>query len=161
MLAYLHRYAETFALTSRIRFDTRVDRLSRGDGGWLVEHSGTTEAFERVVVASGRFQSPVIPAVPGLDTFTGSAGATSTYHYREPRRRIVGKRVLVAGGAISALEIASELAQLGVVGHGDAATAALRPAEVRRGRAFRLTGSSRGTAPSRTRRCRPRKSTGS
>ena len=114
MLSYLHRYADTFALTSRIRFETRVDRLSRGDGGWLIEHSGTTEAFERVIVASGRFQSPWIPTVPGLDTFTGSAGATSTYHYREPDA-YVGKRVLVAGGAISALEIASELAQLGVV----------------------------------------------
>src|SRR5215218_3268134 len=57
MLAYLRRYADTFALTSRIRFGTRVDRLSRGDGDWLVEHSGRTEAFERVVVASGRFHT--------------------------------------------------------------------------------------------------------
>jgi cation diffusion facilitator CzcD-associated flavoprotein CzcO len=113
MLAYLHRYAELFALTSRIRFGTKVDRLSRGDDGWLVEHSGMTEAFERVIVASGRFQSPFVPAVAGLETFTGSAGAMATYHYREPHPYL-GKRVLVAGGAISALEIASELAQLGV-----------------------------------------------
>ena len=112
MLAYLHRYAETFALTTRIRFDTKVDRLSRGDGGWLVEHSGTTEAFERVIVASGRFQSPSMPMIPGLESFTGPAGAMATYHYREPLPYL-GRRVLVAGGAISALEIASELAQLG------------------------------------------------
>lgn len=112
ILAYLHRYAETFALTSRIRFGTRVDNLSRGAGGWVLEHSGTSEAFERVVVATGRFQSPCIPSVLGLGTFSGSAGAISTYDYREPAAYI-GKRVLVAGGAISALEIASELAQLG------------------------------------------------
>ena len=112
ILAYLHRYAETFALTSRIRFGTRVDRLSRGDGGWLVEHSGMTESFERVVVASGRFQSPYVPIVPGLESFAGTAGVISTYQYREPLPYL-GKRVLVAGGAISALEIASELAQLG------------------------------------------------
>jgi hypothetical protein len=112
MLAYLHRYAETFALTTRIRFDTKVDRLSRGDGGWLVEHSGTTEAFERVIVASGRFQSPSVPMIPGLESFTGPAGAMATYHYREPLPYL-GRHVLVAGGAISALEIASELAQLG------------------------------------------------
>ena len=49
-----------------------------------------------------------------------------------------GKRVLVAGGAISALEIASELAQLGATRRGDPATPALCPAEVRRGRAVRL-----------------------
>ncbi len=112
ILAYLHRYAETFALTSRIRFGTRVDRLSRGDGGWLVEHSGMTESFERVVVASGRFQSPYVPIVAGLESFAGTAGVISTYQYREPVPYL-GKRVLVAGGAISALEIASELAQLG------------------------------------------------
>jgi dimethylaniline monooxygenase (N-oxide forming) len=112
ILSYLHRYAETFALTSRIRFNTRVELLSRGDGGWLVGHSGMTETFERVVVASGRFQSPCIPTVPGLDTFAASAGAISTYDYRGPLPYL-GKRVLVAGGAISALEIAAELAQLG------------------------------------------------
>jgi dimethylaniline monooxygenase (N-oxide forming) len=113
MLAYLHRYAETFALTSRIRFGTRVDNLSRGENSWLVAHSGTIEAFERVVVASGRFQSPFTPSVPGLDTFVGSAGVMSTFRYRDSSPYL-GKRVLVGGGAISALEIATELAHLGV-----------------------------------------------
>lgn len=116
VLAYLRRYAETFALTSSIRFDTRVELLRperRGHhAGWLVDHSEETERFDRVVVASGRFHAPVIPDVPGLDTFTGSAGASSTFDYREPSR-YVGKRVLVAGCAVSALEIATELAQLG------------------------------------------------
>jgi Flavin-binding monooxygenase-like len=112
ILGYLHRYAQTFALTSRIRFGTRVDVLSRGDGGWLVEHSGMTESFERVVVASGRFQSPFTPPVSGLDTFSGPAGVKSTFQYRDALPYL-GRHVLVAGGAISALEIASELAQLG------------------------------------------------
>ena len=61
-------------------------------------------------MASGRFHAPAIPPVPGLDTFAGSAGAISTYHYRGPAP-YQGKRVLVAGCAISALEIAAELAQ--------------------------------------------------
>jgi dimethylaniline monooxygenase (N-oxide forming) len=113
MLTYLRRYAETFGLTSRIRLDTMVERISRGDGTWLIEHSGTTEVFDRVVVASGRFQSPFTPTVPGLDTFSGSAGVLSTFDYRSATP-YVGKRVLVAGGAISALEIASDLAHLGV-----------------------------------------------
>ncbi len=112
ILAYLHRYAETFGITTRIRFGTRVDLLSRGDGGWLVEHSGKSESFERVVVASGRFQTPYTPMILGLDSFDGSAGSMSTFEYRDPDPYLE-KRVLVAGGAISALEIASELAQLG------------------------------------------------
>jgi dimethylaniline monooxygenase (N-oxide forming) len=113
MLAYLRRYAETFELTSRIRLGTRVDKLSRSENGWLIEHSGATETFQRVVVASGRFQSPFIPMAPGLDAFSGSAGVTSTYHYRDALPYL-GGRVLIAGGAISALEIATELAHLGV-----------------------------------------------
>jgi dimethylaniline monooxygenase (N-oxide forming) len=110
--AYLHRYAELFGLITRTRFSTRVDLLSRDLDGWLVGHSGTTERFDRVVVASGRFQKPAIPAVPGLGTFDGPAGVISSYDY-QGAAAYQGRRVLVAGCAISALEIAAELAQLG------------------------------------------------
>jgi thioredoxin reductase len=112
ILDYLHRYAVAFSLTSRIRFGTRVELLRRDDAGWLVGHAGIDESFDRVVVASGRFHAPAIPPVPGLDTFAGSEGAISTYHFKEPSR-YRGKRVLVAGCAVSALEIAAELAQCG------------------------------------------------
>ncbi len=112
ILRYLNRYAAMFGLLPRIRFGTRIDLLSRSDNGWLLKHGGTAESFDRVVVASGRFHSPAIPAVPGLDTFAGSAGAMATFEYREPSA-YQGKRVLVAGCAVSALEIATELAQRG------------------------------------------------
>lgn len=112
ILAYLQRYAETFDLLSRARFETRVDLLSRDGDGWLLSHTGTTERFDRVVVASGRFHKPAIPPVPGLETYTGTAGAVSSYDYRGPAP-YRGMSVLVAGCAISALEIAVELAQLG------------------------------------------------
>src|SRR3979409_2434694 len=84
ILDYLHRYAHAFGIDSRIRFDTRVELLTRDDAGWLVAHSGRYMRFDRVVVASGRFHAPAIPAVSGLDTFAGSAGVISSYHYREP-----------------------------------------------------------------------------
>jgi dimethylaniline monooxygenase (N-oxide forming) len=112
VLDYLHRYAETFGLTTRIRLGARVELIDRDGAGWVVTHAGAGERFERVVVASGRFHTPAIPAVPGLETFSGPAGAISTYHYRDASA-YRGKRVLVAGCAISALEIASEIAALG------------------------------------------------
>jgi dimethylaniline monooxygenase (N-oxide forming) len=116
ILDYLRRYAETFGLTSRIQLGTRVELVrrecARNGVGWIVRHAGIDERFERVVVATGRFHASAIPPVPGLETFAGSAGATSTYHYRGPSA-YQGKRVLVAGCAVSALEIAAELAQLG------------------------------------------------
>ncbi|OBF81191.1 dimethylaniline monooxygenase [Mycobacterium sp. 852002-51163_SCH5372311] len=112
VLRYLHRYAATFGLIPRIRLGTRVELLRRSQHGWLLEHSGTDERFGRVVLATGRFHAPVIPNVPGLDTFAGSLGVTSTYQYRGPEPYL-GKRVLVAGCAVSALEIAGEIARLG------------------------------------------------
>ena len=75
ILDYLHRYAEIFGLPSRIRLDTRVELLTRGDAGWVIRHDGCDESFERVVLASGRFHAPVVPAVPGLDAFAGSDGS--------------------------------------------------------------------------------------
>ncbi len=112
VLDYLRRFADTFGLTSRIRLGTRVELINRDGADWVVTHAGVDERFERVVVASGRFHAPTIPAVPGLETFSGSAGTISTYRYRDGLA-YRGKRVLVAGCAISALEIASEVAELG------------------------------------------------
>ena len=112
ILAYLHRYAETFGLTPRIRFGTRVELLSR-DGRRMARRPLRQDRELRTSCGRQRqIPVPCIPTVPGLDTFAGAAGAISTYHYREPSPYL-GRRVLVAGGAISALEIAAELAQLG------------------------------------------------
>ena len=112
VLRYLRRYAGRFDLTRRIRLGTRIDRLCRGEQGWVLEHDGAEEAFDRVVVASGRFHTPTVPPVPGLEAFSGAAGAVSTYHYKEPER-YRGLRMLVAGCAVSALEIATELVHNG------------------------------------------------
>lgn len=114
VLAYLHRYADMFGLASRIRLGTRVELVERDGAGWRVVHDGTRHHFERIVVASGRFHEPAIPVVAGLETFSGPAGVIPTYRYRDGLA-YRGKRVLVAGCAISALEIASELAELGAV----------------------------------------------
>ena len=56
ILRYLHRYAEKFDLTTRIRFATAVTNIRRDDGGWLVITAGAEEKYERVVVATGRFR---------------------------------------------------------------------------------------------------------
>lgn len=112
ILGYLNTYAEAFGLVQRIRFGTEVEHLRRDDGGWVVRHGGAEERFDRVVVASGRFHEATVPPVSGLPTFSGSAGLSTTYDYRGPNS-LLGKRILVAGCAVSALEVAAELAQLG------------------------------------------------
>lgn len=118
MLAYLNRYADRFDLRPRIRLRARVMAVSQCPGnGWSVRTRGDDgvereEVYPLVVVASGRFNKPRLPDVPGLKSFTGASGITHTFHYKEPRR-YVGQRVLIAGCAVSALEIASDLAALG------------------------------------------------
>jgi dimethylaniline monooxygenase (N-oxide forming) len=111
---YLHAYAERFSLTSRVRLRTPVVGLERGRGGrrWLVRTPSGERAFAHVVVATGAFQHWTLPAVPGLATFSGAAGVAHTSEYRDAGS-FRGLRVLVAGGAISALEIASDLAMAG------------------------------------------------
>ncbi|MCV7345542.1 flavin-containing monooxygenase [Mycolicibacterium rhodesiae] len=112
ILDYLHRYARLFELDSRIRFGARIDAVARAGRRWVVSHDGIDEHFHNVVVATGRFHTAFVPPVPGLDTFTGSAGAVTSYEYRGPSA-YRDKRVLVAGCAVSALEIAADLAGAG------------------------------------------------
>ena len=110
MLAYLNRYAECFDLHRRIRLGAPVHELRRSPDQWVVRTASGEEAFERVVVATGRFNRPSIPALPGIGTFPGRVGHTFDYQNPEVYR---GLRVIVAGCAVSALEIASDLAMLG------------------------------------------------
>jgi dimethylaniline monooxygenase (N-oxide forming) len=119
ILSYLHRYLERFGLFSHLRLRTRVELIERSmkDGKWkiLFRSNGSepkTETFPYVVVASGRFNKPFIPSLPGLESFSGSHGVTHGFQYKDPAS-FRGKRVLVAGCANSALEIASDLAMLG------------------------------------------------
>jgi dimethylaniline monooxygenase (N-oxide forming) len=117
ILAYLKRYARRFDILSRVRFCTRVELIERNPQGvgWLVRSNDSeekNEIFPYVVVASGRFNHPLIPPLPGLDSFCGQLGVLHSFGYKDPES-FRGKRVLVIGCAISALEIASDLAMLG------------------------------------------------
>ncbi len=112
MRAYLHRYADQFDLTPRIRLSTPVQQIRRDSDGWLVRAAGREERFFKAVVATGRYNKPRTPPVQGIGTFSGRGGVTHTFGYKHPEC-YRGQHVLVAGCAISALEIASDLAMLG------------------------------------------------
>jgi thioredoxin reductase len=117
MLAYLEGYAEASGLDPCIRTSARVEAVERSpSGGWVVrcrrDDTPVSEIYARVVVATGRYTVPDMPAIAGLATFAGVAGTihSSQYPGADAYR---GKSVLVAGCSISALEIASELAVSG------------------------------------------------
>jgi dimethylaniline monooxygenase (N-oxide forming) len=119
ILSYLHQYAARFGLFSDLRVGTRIELIERSvdDRTWKVTFRPNgleprTEAFGYVVVASGRFNKPFTPLLPGLESFSGSGQIIHGFHYKDPTG-FRGKRVLVIGCANSALEIASDLAMLG------------------------------------------------
>jgi dimethylaniline monooxygenase (N-oxide forming) len=101
--AYLHRYADGFGVTGRIRFRRPVKRITPG---WDVDG----EHFDAVVIASGRFRKPHMP--PGLGGFGGELIHSFDYpgadHFR-------GRPTLVYGNGISGAEIASDLATVTAV----------------------------------------------
>lgn len=121
ILAYLERYAGRFGLDQWVKTSAKVSRVERhAGGGWTVrwrEADGQERSttVPRVVVATGRHTLPSRPDIPGLQDFTGAGGVAHTSAYKEPDR-FRGLKVLVAGGAISALEVASDLAMLGAAG---------------------------------------------
>lgn len=101
---YLASYADRHAFP--ILTDTRVTRLVPYDGGLAAHTSQGILYARRVVVATGAFQVPVVPAIEG----SFSVPAVHSSGYRRPADLPEG-RVLVVGGANSGLQIAEELAR--------------------------------------------------
>ena len=112
MHRYLVSYAERFDLVRRIRFRSRVVSVrpapgySREDPAWEVRlEDGTTEVFDRVIVASGHLSVPL--HVPEYrDRFGGEYLHSCDYRGPEP---FVGKKVCVIGVGNSACDIASDV----------------------------------------------------
>jgi putative flavoprotein involved in K+ transport len=103
---YLERYAERFELP--VRLGTRVRSLER-DGEQFIVHAGdrSIEA-ENVVVATGAFECPSIPAVAGL--LASDIHQIHSSDYRNPYDLPDGP-VLVVGAGSSGAQIALELSR--------------------------------------------------
>lgn len=116
VLAYFQRYAAAYGLLDDARFGCRLLRLEASPDGYALtfRQNGKTfcETYPRVVVATGRFNKPVIPPISGLESFSGDLGIVHTFDYKDSQV-YRGRKVVVAGGSISSLEIASDLSMLG------------------------------------------------
>jgi putative flavoprotein involved in K+ transport len=105
---YLEAYARTFGLP--IRLGTRVTRLARSAGGWTATTTTGTVHARQVVVATGPFSAPHVPAVArGLGSDVVQVHSSA---YRRPADLPEGP-VLVVGAGNSGVQIAQELAEAG------------------------------------------------
>ncbi|WP_327090369.1 NAD(P)/FAD-dependent oxidoreductase [Nonomuraea sp. NBC_01738] len=104
--AYLRRYAAT--LDVEIRTGTRVETVEATDDGRFVVRTagGAQVEAAAVVAASGSFTRPIVPALPGAESFTGRL--LHAADYRSPKD-LAGQKVVVVGGGNSAVQIAHEL----------------------------------------------------
>jgi len=100
-------------LNQYIKTNCRVTSLSISKNGgydlrWEHNDESNEAHFDKVVVASGRYNKPIIPDIDGFESFSGELGAKHTFYYKGTRE-YRDKTVVVCGGSISGLEIACDL----------------------------------------------------
>jgi putative flavoprotein involved in K+ transport len=106
VVAYLSDYARRFELP--VQLNSRVDALHREpDGSFRVELADRTLYSDQVVVATGPFQAPRIPAL--AQQLTSDVVQLHSSEYRRPTD-LPGGRVLIVGGGNTGFQIAAELA---------------------------------------------------
>ncbi|WP_295796842.1 NAD(P)-binding domain-containing protein [Mucilaginibacter sp.] len=109
---YLDDYRENFGLLPCIKLNTTVNQLEclAGKGYKLTytpkQNGPRSEIFDRVIVASGRFNKPHIPQAAGLDKFTGRV--SHAFNYRS-NADFGGRRVLVVGNRVTGSDLAADL----------------------------------------------------
>ena len=111
IVAYLENYARRFRLP--LRFSAQVNRVRRDErnGHYLVTSGdGATIRARRVVIATGLYQKPRIPAFSA--DFPADIGQVHSDAYRNPQQLLPGA-VLVVGSAQSGAQITEELYEAG------------------------------------------------
>lgn len=111
-----------------VELNTTVERAEKLDGRWVLtlrkEGPGKNhwwqEKFDAIVVASGHYNIPWIPQIPGLVEYDARfpGRVFHSKHFRDPAK-FRGKRVIVVGASVSSSEIIHEIlpyAQHPVVG---------------------------------------------
>ncbi|KAF2790396.1 dimethylaniline monooxygenase [Melanomma pulvis-pyrius CBS 109.77] len=106
-----------------VTFNTTLERLQKKNGKWelTLRRSGVLyrgkrqdywwiETFDAVVIASGHYNIPFIPQIPGLAEFH-KAFPDKIEHSKAYRSRdnYVGKSVVVVGGSVSASDIVVDI----------------------------------------------------
>jgi putative flavoprotein involved in K+ transport len=106
VVAYLTDYAHDFELP--VELDSRARAVRQGDGGYVVQLDDRTYTANQVVIATGPFQVPRVPAIAErLDPDIVQFHSTK---YRGPQDVPTGP-ALVVGGGNTGYQIAEELAR--------------------------------------------------
>lgn len=114
---YLSEYASS--ILQHVQFDTEVVSITKtASAEWQVQSRSvyegadaiSTETFDRVVVATGHYETPRIPHYPGLEEFDQLYPSVIRHskYYRTPDE-YAGKTVLTVGSGPSGIDIAHQI----------------------------------------------------
>ena len=110
--AYAEQCVDDFGLRSRIRLNTKVGGATWDDDAhaWRLDvEAGEPVVARHVVVATGVFNQPAPPAIPGVESFDGPTLHTARWDDAVDLR---GKRVAVIGTGASAVQLVPSIAPL-------------------------------------------------
>lgn len=125
MESYVQNLIDRKGYQDWISYDTTVELVHKDEdtGKWVLtlrkpleggkEDKWWTEHFDAVLVASGHYAVPFIPATPGLADFSNNFPGSVEHSkaWREPEK-YRGKRVVVVGASISGTDISFTLADV-------------------------------------------------
>ena len=106
--AYLSECAQRFEILPRLRLGHEVRQASWDDGRqhWRVDTSGGTWTADVLIAATGPLSEPSIPALPGLDSFEGTAFHSARWDHDHD---LTGRQVAVVGTGASAIQFVPEI----------------------------------------------------
>jgi 4-hydroxyacetophenone monooxygenase len=114
LLDYFRRVAEKYDLKRHIRFSTTVEEMAFDEAGqhWNLRlrtpDGGTETLSARVAISAvGQLNRPLVPAIPGRETFKGEQFHSAEWRYDVP---IEGRRVACIGTGASAFQFVPEIA---------------------------------------------------
>ena len=107
--AYILHVVDKYRLRRVIRFNTEVQHMRwlPDLARWQIELEGQAPVQARhVILATGPLNKPLIPDVPGINSFKGTAFHSNQWRADVP---LAGKRVAVVGTGASAVQILPEI----------------------------------------------------
>ncbi|MGA9493680.1 MAG: NAD(P)/FAD-dependent oxidoreductase [Mycobacterium sp.] len=108
MVRYFDSYVRRQNIT--VALGCEVAGIDRAPQGWQIETSSGDLYPSAVVLATGRYRTPVVPPWPGLRRFTGEVLHSGDFRNGWPFQ---GRNVLVVGAGNSAADITVQLADNG------------------------------------------------
>jgi putative flavoprotein involved in K+ transport len=108
LIRFIERYAEES--DAPVRTGTEVTSVAQGDAGYVVTTTDGSWEAQAVVLATGAFNRPKVPAVAA--SLPEELDQVTTLDYKRPDGLRAG-RVLVVGASATGLQIADELLRSG------------------------------------------------